>query len=99
MSELTPAELARQIVGTWELFLREDRLADGTPHPDTALGPDPAGLLVYDAAGHFAAQFMKRDRSGADGVSPTISGKNNSRAIGGYDAYWGRYHVIMRRLL
>ena len=83
----------RELLGSWELTMREDRTADGALHPDPALGPDPIGHLLYDAGGHFAAQFMRRDRSGADGASPVTAGKNNSRAVGGYDAYFGRYSV------
>lgn len=82
------------LVGTWELFLREDRTESGTLHPDPALGPDPKGLLIYDAAGHFSAQFMKRERSpGSEQKGPAQAGSNNSRAVGGYDAYYGRYTV------
>ena len=49
-------------------------------------------LLIYDRGGYFAAQFMKRDRSviAPDGPS---GGANNSRAQGGYDAYFGTYRV------
>jgi hypothetical protein len=36
---------------------------------------------MYDATGHFAVQFMRRDRKGAVGAS------------GGYDAYFGQYSV------
>jgi hypothetical protein len=86
--------LATSLVGSWQLVFREDRTESGALHPDSALGADPVGLLVYDASGHFAAQFMKRDRgSEAGGADPAASGQNNSRAIGGYDAYFGRYTV------
>ena len=55
------------------------------------LGADPIALLIYDGNGHFAAQFMKRDRSQV--VDPVATGAthNNSRAQGGYDAYFGTY--------
>lgn len=82
------------LVGTWELFLREDRTESGDLHPDPALGPDPKGLLIYDAAGHFSAQFMKRGRTaGSDPHGPAKAGSNNSRSIGGYDAYYGHYSI------
>lgn len=57
------ANLASQLIGTWRLLTREDRNAAGELRVDPALGPDPLALLVYDAGGNFAAQFMKRDRS------------------------------------
>ena len=55
----------------------------------------PSGLLVYDSAGHFCAQFMKRDRivDAALATASVPAGRNNSRAIDGYDAYFGRYTV------
>ena len=86
--------LSTALIGTWELLSRQDRNAAGELRPDPALGADPLGLLVYDKSGRFAAQFMKRDRSTA---APTITaapvGANNTRAQGGYDAYFGAYSV------
>jgi len=49
-------------------------------------------ILIYDRAGHFAAQFMKRDRTTAVPDGPRDA-KNNSRAQGGYDAYFGTYTI------
>lgn len=79
--------------------------ADGQRRIDPILGADPVAYLIYDAAGHFAVQFMRRDRrdvgeAGAGsalvgpthGSAPTI-GANNSRAVNGYDAYFGTYTV------
>lgn len=93
--EIASDSLASSLVGTWELFFRRDHADDGTPHPDPALGADPMGLLVYDSSGHFSAQFMKRDRraESAAALEPSRAGHNNSRAVGGYDAYFGRYTV------
>ena len=50
-------------------------------------------MLVYDAAGNFAAQFMKRDRSSDEVAVTARAGLNNSAAVGGYDAYFGTYTV------
>ena len=87
--------LSRALVGTWELVSREDRAPDGAVHPDPALGADPIALLFYDRSGHFAAQFMKRDRAGLLGelVDGAVGARNNTRARGGYDAYFGTYSV------
>jgi len=49
-------------------------------------------MTIYDNAGHFAAQFMKRDRSVPVPEAPGTA-RNNSRAQGGYDAYFGTYEV------
>lgn len=80
------------MVGTWRLVSRIDRAADGTIRTDPALGSDPLGMLTY-ARDRFAAQFMKRDRSTTSGQHAAGSGKNNTSAVGGYDAYFGTYRV------
>jgi hypothetical protein len=85
--------LGARLVGTWELVGREDRTVNGERRVDPSLGADPIGLLIYDRAGHFAAQFMKRDRSGGPNGPAASAGPNNSRARGGYDAYFGTYVV------
>lgn len=90
----TSSPLSVALVGSWELISREDRDPDGVLRIDPALGANPIGLLVYDRGGHFAAQFMKRDRSApaaeAQIAAPAL---NNSRARDGYDAYFGLYAV------
>ena len=88
-----PHPLSETLVGTWELVSREDRDARGERRIDPALGADPVALLYYDRTGHFAAQFMKRERGGDPGPDPVRAGPNNSRARGGYDAYFGTYRV------
>jgi hypothetical protein len=85
-------ELALDIVGVWWLLSREDFAADGSGRIDLTLGADPLGILTY-APSHFAAQFMKRDRSNETGIETSVSGQNNTGAIGGYDAYFGTYEV------
>jgi hypothetical protein len=86
--------LSKTLVGTWELLTREDYTPNGERRIDPSLGADPIALLIYDRAGNFAAQFMKRDRRPvAAGSNAAISAPNNSRAQGGYDAYFGTYVV------
>jgi hypothetical protein len=80
------------LLGTWRLVSREDRNEAGERRVDPGLGADPLGLLVYDARGNFAAQFMCRDRVDAPQPSPT-GGSNNTSAVNGYDAYFGTYTV------
>jgi hypothetical protein len=84
-------KLSEALPGTWRLISRIDVDRTGLRRPEPALGEDPVALLIYDRAGHFAAQFMRRDRSGD--VPEATAGGNNSRAVGGYDAYFGDYSV------
>ena len=78
--------------GMWRLASRVDRDAGGRRHIDPTLGEDPLGLLCFSEH-HFAAQFMKRDRSGPTPGSGTVAGVNNSSAVDGYDAYFGTYAI------
>jgi len=88
--------LSRQLIGTWVLRSRVDRTRSGERRNEPMLGEDPIALLHYDAVGFFAAQFMKRNRSAEAVVSEPMSNTtapNNTRAQGGYDAYFGTYTV------
>ena len=85
--------LSESLVGTWELRSREDHTASGERRIDPSLGENPIALLVYDRAGHFAAQFMKRDRSAEPETPASVAAPNNTGARGGYDAYFGQYTV------
>src|SRR5262249_14808559 len=79
--------LSRSLPGSWLLESRIDVTASGERRPEPSLGEHPIALLIYDRAGHFAAQFMKRDRS-AIGSDGPIGATNNTRAQSGYDAYF-----------
>jgi hypothetical protein len=87
------ATLASHLIGTWRLVSREDRTRTGERRIDSGLGADPVALLIYDRAGNFAAQFMKRDRSDDDVLVNRQAGVNNSASVNGYDAYFGKYTV------
>lgn len=88
----TTGDLATAIQGVWWLLSREDYTKDGQHRIDPILGQDPLGILTY-ARTHFAAQFMKRDRTNNDTTQVVHSGQNNTIAVGGYDAYFGTYKV------
>ena len=85
------SDSAENISGVWWLQSREDWTHDGQRRIDPVLGSDPIAILCYSTT-HFAAQFMKRDRSGLD-VQANVTGTNNTAAIGGYDAYFGTYKI------
>jgi hypothetical protein len=92
VSTTVDSPLSERLPGTWRLLSRVDIAASGLPHPDPALGSDPIALLIYDRAGNFAAQFMKRDRRTVPASGPAVS-MNNTQAQAGYDAYFGTYTV------
>ncbi|HJT16232.1 MAG TPA: lipocalin-like domain-containing protein [Thermoanaerobaculia bacterium] len=83
--------LSVALPGTWQLISRTDVNAAGDVVPEASLGSDPVALLIYDRSGHFSAQFMKRDRSAI--VDDSRGSANNTRARGGYDAYFGSYSI------
>jgi hypothetical protein len=56
------------------------------------LGPDPLGMLCFGPT-HFAAQFMKRDRSREENVLQRAQVENNTVGVNGYDAYFGTYSI------
>lgn len=86
------APLSAVLPGTWRLLSRIDVTASGERRPEPSLGEDPIALLIYDRSGNFAAQFMRRDRS-VDVPDGPRGAANNSRAQGGYDAYFGTYTI------
>jgi hypothetical protein len=89
---MTSTNLSATLPGTWQLLSRIDVTASGERRPELSLGEDPVALLIYDRSGNFAAQFMRRDRS-VDVPEGPSAAKNNSRAQGGYDAYFGTYTI------
>jgi Lipocalin-like domain len=86
------ANLATAIQGIWKLKSREDVDASGQVCIDPFLGRDPLGILCFGPT-HFAAQFMKRDRSEQENLLQPVQAKNNTARVNGYDAYFGRYSV------
>jgi hypothetical protein len=94
MSDKTPsgaAPISRSLIGTWKLLTRVDRNRAGVQLAEPSLGSDPVALLVFDGSGNFAAQFMRRGPGAPAGDEGGAAPTNNSRARGGYDAYFGTY--------
>jgi hypothetical protein len=88
----TSDSLKHAMQGVWWLTSREDWTKDGQKKIDPVLGADPVGILCY-AKDHFAAQFMKRNRTAETAKQVFQAGQNNTSAVGGYDAYFGTYEV------
>lgn len=84
--------LSATMRGTWWLLSREDYTENGELRIDPVLGANPVGIISY-ADTHFAAQFMKRDRSENGAHTMVHAGQNNTSAVNGYDAYFGTYEV------
>ena len=96
MLRMTRTPLATAILGVWQLQSRRDIDTHGLCRIDPALGEDPLGMLCF-ADGHFAAQFMKRDRTTGEDRRVPAQVANNSIAVDGYDAYFGTYEVDERK--
>jgi hypothetical protein len=86
------AYLRSAILGIWKLKSREDVDDAGQIQIDPFLGRDPLGILCFGPT-HFAAQFMRRDRSQQEKVLERPQAKNNTAGVDGYDAYFGTYSV------
>lgn len=56
---MVAVDAEKSLVGTWKLLSREDVTSDGQQRTEPILGADPLAYLMYDAAGHFAVQFMR----------------------------------------
>ena len=76
-------------VGEWRLVSHEFKTSEGRiiyPY-----GDDPIGQVMFDGAGNFAAQIMRRDRPVFESERPTDEEVRS--AYGGYMAYFGRYEI------
>lgn len=83
---------ARELVGTWKLVSAEYRYPDG--RVVEYLGPDPSGMLIYDAQGNMALQLMRRGRPAfASGDRLGGTPEEIRAAFGGYHAYFGTFTV------
>ena len=86
-------DAGKNLVGTWQMVSRVDRDASDRVLPETSLGSDPVGYLIYDASGHVAVQLMARQRPGTPCEVTAIAVANNLAQVSGYEAYFGRYEV------
>jgi hypothetical protein len=88
-----------RLVGTWKLVSRESHSADGGIIPDPTLGASPMGVLIYDSAGHVAAQLSRQGRTmdifkeECAEISSLKTSPNTANTVFGYDAYFGTYTV------
>jgi hypothetical protein len=87
---------AGKFVGAWRLVSAEYRTADGTV-VDSPWGPEPQGMLMYDAYGSMAAQLSRKERSRFESGDQLRGTPDEIKAaFESYGAYWGRYEVDER---
>jgi hypothetical protein len=81
-----------QLIGTWKLKLVDNILPDGSRvHP---YGPDPQGVLMFDAGGHYALQIMSADRPKFAANDKNKGTAEEYRAtVQGSNCHFGRYEV------
>lgn len=79
---------ASNLVGTWLLERWEIDPGDGRP-PETPLGPDATGFLIYAPDGHVSASLARAQRAPVDRADPAAK----ARAFDDFFAYTGTYEV------
>jgi len=80
------------LVGTWTLVAVDNLLPDGSRIH--LYGLNPQGLLIFDADGRYALQIFRADRvKFASGDKSKGTAEENSAAVQGGNAHFGRYSV------
>ena len=91
MTTETGRSLRKQLIGHWTLVSLEAVDGSGIEYP---MGRDVTGVIMYDEAGHMAAQIMRGDRPRfASGDMDNGTFAELSAALTGYIAYFGTYSV------
>ena len=87
---------ADKFIGAWRLVSAEFRTEDGAV-AESPYGPEPQGLLMYDAHGSMSAQLAQNARKPfavADRKAGTA--EEIKAAFESYQAYYGRFEVDER---
>ena len=83
---------APDIVGTWVLAAADKLLPDGARVED--YGPNPHGLCIFTADGHYSLQIYRNDRlKFASGDKYSATPEEYKDAILGMSVGFGRYEV------
>jgi hypothetical protein len=87
---------ADKFVGAWRLVSTDYQTEDGKP-AESPYGPEPQGMLMYDAQGSMSAQLANKDRK-PFAVADRMRGtpEEIKAAFETYQAYFGRYKVDER---
>lgn len=93
LSASAPPDAARQpFVGTWTLVSVDNVLPDGTrvqPY-----GPNPQGLLMFDADGRYSLQIFRAGRAPfAANDKSRGTAEEHKATVEGTNSHFGRYSV------
>jgi hypothetical protein len=87
---VTPKTMKEAIVGSWSLLIDDGVKPDGT-HASN-FGPNPTGLAMFGADGHFALQIVRAGRPKfASNNRATGTADENKAAVAGSNAFFGTY--------
>jgi Lipocalin-like domain len=80
------------LVGTWTLLIDDNIKEDGTHVP--AFGPNPEGILIFTADGHYSLQIFRNSRPAfASKDRLTGTADENKAAVQGMISHLGTYAV------
>ena len=87
-----PAQTAKDLIGAWTLVSDENVRADGSRVQ--VMGPNPQGLLIFDADGRYSLQLLRPGRP-KFGSNNRMEGtpEENKAAVQGANPHWGTYSV------
>ena len=81
-----------QLIGTWTLLLDDNIKDDGSHVP--AFGPNPEGILIFTADGHYSLQLARHGRPAfASKDRLTGTADENKAAVQGMISHFGTYTV------
>jgi hypothetical protein len=87
-----PKPMKEAIVGSWSLLIDDAVKADGTHVPN--FGPNPEGIAIFSADGHFAVTITRVGRPKfASNSRATGTAEENKAAMAGANAFFGTYSV------
>lgn len=92
LATAAPAQTAKELIGAWTLVSDENVRADGSRVQ--VMGPNPQGLLIFDADGRYSLQLLRAGRpkfTSNDRMEGTA--EENKAAVQGANPHWGTYSV------
>lgn len=84
-------DVKRKLLGNWKLVKYETFAQSGAGGPATTSPPPfDSGRIMYDEAGHMAAQLT---RPGRPVITRESTDRDRLAAAAGYVAYYGKYDI------